>query len=121
MAAAGLLVLRVALAFVLIAHGPHVLIGCGASAGLGPGGLTATAAKYASEGLEPGGLIAALVGVVQVVGGFLLGIGLLARWASASTIVLLGLLLWKEQLQWGFYLNWAGDPGRGHGVEFSFL
>jgi putative oxidoreductase len=119
--AAGLFVLRMTLAFVLVSHGGHVLFGLASGGGLGPGGLATAAARYDAGGLQPGMLVAVIVGVVQFVSGMLIGLGLLARWASIATMALLLILLWKEQAQWGFYLNWALDPTRGHGMEFSIV
>lgn len=121
MASAGLFVLRVTLAFVLVSHGGHVLFGLGAGGGLGPGGIDQAAARFAAAGLEPGHLIAGIVGVVQFVGGLLIGLGLMSRWATLAAIGLQAILIWKQQAQWGFYMNWAGDVTRGHGMEFSIL
>ena len=121
MAAAGLFVLRVTLAFVLVSHGGHILFGLGAGGGLGPGGIDQAAARFAAAGLEPGHLIAGIVGVVQFVGGLLIGLGLLSRWATLAAIALQVMLIWKQQAQWGLYLNWTGDVTRGHGIEFSVL
>ena len=121
MSAAGLFVLRLVLAFVLISHGGHVLFGLGAGGGLGPGGLTTAAEHFKADGLEPAKLIAVLVGVIQLTGGVLIGLGLLSRWASLATIVLTAILLWKEHAKWGLYLNWTGDVTRGHGMEFSIF
>lgn len=121
MAAAGLFVLRVTLAFVLVSHGGHILFGLGAGGGLGPGGIDQAAARFEAAGLQPGHLIAGIVGVVQFVGGLLIGLGLLTRWAALATIGLQVILIWKVQAQWGFYMNWTGDVTRGHGIEFSIL
>ena len=121
MASAGLFILRVTLAFVLVSHGGHILFGLGAGGGLGPGGIDQAAARFAAAGLEPGHLIAGIVGVIQFVGGLLIGVGLLSRWAALAAIALQGILIWKLQAQWGFYLNWTGDVTRGHGMEYSIL
>ena len=106
MAAAGLFVLRVTLAFVLVSRGGHILFGLGSGTVMGPGGLDAAAAKYAALGLEPGMLVAVIAGVVQFVGGLLIAFGLLARWAALASIGLLAIFLWKEQADW-------------RGIEFS--
>jgi len=119
MTAAGLLVLRVTLAFVLVSHGGHVLFGFAAGGGLGPGGLNQATARFAAAGLEPGLLVAVIVGVVQFASGLLIGIGLMTRWATLATSALTAILLWKLHAPWGLYLNWVGDPTRGHGIEFS--
>jgi len=121
MFAAGLLVLRLTLAFVLISHGGHILFGLAEGGGLGAGGLAEATARFGKAGLEPGYLIALIVGVVQFVGGLLIAFGLLSRWATLATILLLLILMWKEQAQWGFYINWIGDPTRGNGMEFTIL
>jgi putative oxidoreductase len=121
MAAAGLFVLRLALAFVLVSHGGHVLFGLGAGGGLGPGGLGTAAEHYTKAGLEPGMLMAIIVGVVQLVAGVLVGLGLMSRWASLAAACLTAMLLWKEQAPWGLYINWVNDPTRGNGIEFSLV
>ena len=100
MAAAGLVVLRLTMAFVLVSRGGHILFGFGSSAGLGAGGLDAAAAKYTALGLEPGMLVAVIAGFVQFVGGLLIAIGLLARWAALAAVGLIAVLLWKEQATW---------------------
>ena len=99
-AAAGLFVLRLTMAFVLVSRGGNILFGLGSSAGLGAGGLDAAAAKYTALGLEPGMLVAAIAGIVQFVGGSLIAIGLLARWAALAAVGLIAIRLWKEQASW---------------------
>ena len=119
MNAAGLLVLRLIVAVVLIAHGSHQLFGAFASPAVGPGGLTTTAARFTTLGLEPGYPLAAMAGGIQLVSGGLIAIGLLARWAAIASMLYLGITIWKEQLRWGFFANWVINPERGHGVEIS--
>jgi putative oxidoreductase len=122
MTAIGLLLLRLVLAAVCVAHGAHALFGAfgGPGSGVGPGGLGQTAAQYTAMGL-PGFAVAVLAGLANLVGGLLLGVGYLTRWAAATLALLTGLLAWKSQLVWGFFLNWIGEPGRGHGMEFSIV
>ena len=121
MAGLGLVVLRVALAAVFAAHGAHILFGFGATPGIGLGGLQETARQYRELGLHPEFLLALLAGVIQFAGGLLLAFGILTRWAAVSLIGYLGIGIWKEHAQWGFFLNWIGTAGRGHGVEYSFV
>src|SRR5262245_43849589 len=121
MAALGLVVLRLTLATVLIAHGLHQLTGLFGGPGVGPGGLTTTAAYFTSIGLVPGFVAAVLAGCIQVLGGVLIAIGLLTRWASLAVVGYLGVLVWKDQSRWGFFVNWVLDPGRGHGFEYSIV
>ena len=76
MSATGLLLLRLTLAVVFVAHGTHTLFGSFGTpgSGIGPGGLNQTAAQFAAMGL-PGFPIAVLAGVTQVFGGALLAMG----------------------------------------------
>ncbi len=117
----GLLVLRLTLSVILVAHGAHQVFGLFASPGSGAGGLTNTAAYYARLGLEPGYTLAVLGGLIQLVGGLLVGLGLLTRWAALTVVAFLAMALWKDHARWGFFLNWVNDPTRGQGMEFSLL
>lgn len=116
----GLAVLRLVLAVVFVAHGTNVLFGAWAGPGIGPGGLQATAREYAALGLHPEFLLAVLAGVTQLVGGLLLAVGLLTRYASLALLVYVGFGIWKAHLQWGFFLNWMRAPQQGLGIEYSF-
>jgi putative oxidoreductase len=115
----GLAVLRLTLAVVFVAHGAHELFGVWAGPGVGPGGVQTSAAHFSALGLHPEMLIAVAAGLVQLVGGALLGIGWLARWASIALIAYLSIGVWKEQLKWGLFLNWTGTANQGHGLEYS--
>jgi putative oxidoreductase len=115
----GLAVLRLVLAVVFVAHGANILFGTWAGPGIGSGGLQATAQQYAALGLHPEFLLAVLSGVTQLLGGLLLAIGLLTRYASLALLVYIGLGVWKEHMQWGFFLNWTRNPQQGLGVEYA--
>ena len=121
MTAAGLLILRLTLAFVLISHGGHIVLGWFAGGGLGAGGLDHAAGRFEAAGLSPGYTMAVIIGGTQLVSGALIVIGVLARWAAGASLIVTTLLLWKLQAQWGFYLNWVNDSTRGHGTEFSLV
>ncbi len=121
MNAAGLLVLRLVVAVVLLAHGSHQVFGMFGGPGVGPGGLTTTAARFSTLGLEPGYPLAVMAGTVQLAAGGLMVIGLLTRWASIASALYLGIMIWKDQWRWGFFANWMIDPQRGHGVEISVM
>lgn len=121
MAAFGLLALRLTLAIVLVSHGAHKLFGTFGGAGMGPGGLAATAPYFNGAGLEPGLPMALLAGILQLIGGALLGAGLLTRAAAASLAGYYVLEVWNDSAKWGFFLNWTLDPTRGHGWEFAFV
>jgi putative oxidoreductase len=98
-----------------------VLFGLGSGGGLGTGGLSHSAARFAAAGLEPGYLIAAITGIVEFAAGVLIALGGLTRVAALAGMGIVGVLMWKLQTQWGFYLNWTNDATRGHGIEFSVV
>lgn len=115
----GLAVLRLVLAVVFVAHGANILFGAWSGPGIGPGGLQSTAREYEALGLQPAFLLAILAGVTQLIGGLLLSIGLLTRYAALALLAYVGLGIWKEHLQWGFFLNWIRSPQQGLGIEYS--
>jgi putative oxidoreductase len=121
MLALGLAILRLTLSIVFVIHGANKLFGFWGGPGVGPGGLASTASHFASLGLEPGVVMAVLAGVIQFVGGILLGFGFLTRWASAAILGYLLIGVWKEHAKWGFFLNWVNDPTRGQGMEYSVV
>jgi putative oxidoreductase len=121
MTSLGLAFLRLALAIVFVAHGANKLFGAFAGPGIGPGGLTSTAAYFASVDLQPASVLALLAALAQFVGGLLIGAGLLTRWAAVAGLAYIGVGMWKVHWQWGLFLNWTGAPGQGHGVEYSIV
>lgn len=121
MSATGLVLLRLALAAVCVAHGTHALFGWWSNSGIGPGGLTQEAAYLAAAGLKPAFPLAALSAVLQAGCGVLIGLGWFTRIAAIVQIVDVGLGTWTLHLKWGFFLNYANDPMRGHGVEYGLV
>jgi putative oxidoreductase len=121
MAGLGLVVLRLALSAAFVAHGANELFGAWSGPGVGPGGVHNTATLYTSLGLHPALLLAVVASVIQLVAGAMVGAGLLTRWAAGALVVYLGVGIWKAHLQWGFFLNWTGAPGRGQGIEYSVV
>lgn len=121
MAGLGLLILRLTLAVIFAAHGAHELFGFGAGPGVGPGGLSNTAALYGASGLHPEYVLAFTAGVLHLAGAFFLSIGMFTRWTTIVLVVDVAIGAWKIHLPWGFFLNWANVSGRGHGLEYSIL
>src|SRR5262249_36048377 len=117
----GLLILRLTLAAILAAHGAHELFGIGAGPGVGPGGLSNTAAQYAASGLHPEYILALAAGIIHLGGALLFIVGMLTRWAVLVLIVDVAIGAWKIHLPWGFFLNWSSTAGQGHGLEYSIL
>jgi putative oxidoreductase len=121
MAALGLLMVRLALAAVFVAHGLHKLAGLFAGPGVGAGGLEWTAATYAAMGLKPPLALAVAAALTQLIGGVCLAAGALARWAAGAILVYVVIGTWAEHRHWGFFLNWINEPGRGQGLEYSLV
>lgn len=121
MAPAGLLLLRVAIAIVLATHALHWLFGWFAGSGMGSGGLTATSLYFAAAGLGPAFTFVLACGSLQLAGALLLLAGWLTRIASVVLIVVELSKIAFDSARWGFFLNWALDPTRGHGMEFGFV
>jgi putative oxidoreductase len=121
LAGLGLLILRLTLAAILAAHGAHELFGVGAGPGIGPGGISNTAALYAASGLHPEYVLALAAGIIHLAGAFFLVIGMLTRFASIVLIADVAIGAWKAHLPWGFFLNWSNASGPGHGLEYSLL
>lgn len=121
MAPAAQLAVRLALAVVFMAHGAHWLFGTFAGSGIGPGGVVATTAFYAAAGISPAFLFTVIGGSAQLAGGLLTGAGLFTRSAAVTLAVVELVKVWFDSARWGFFLNWAGDPTRGQGMEYSFL
>jgi putative oxidoreductase len=116
-----MLLLRLALMLVFVAHGAHTLFGVFGGPGVGPGGLDNMAAELAGHGLGPSFLLAVMAGLIQFGGGLLLGVGYFARLAAwlLAGYVLAG--AWSMHVEWGFFLNWTGEGSRGHGLEYSLV
>jgi putative oxidoreductase len=116
-----MLVLRLALAVVFVAHGSHVLFGAWPGPGQGPGGLSHEAELLAAGGLTPAMPLAVLVGVLHLAGGLLIGFGWFARWVAAALAIDVAIGLWQLHLKWGFFLNYSNAPGQGHGIEYTVI
>jgi putative oxidoreductase len=121
MTASGLLVLRLMLALVLVAHGAHALFGVFAGPSIGPGGLSPATRYMAALGLTPAFALAAAGGVIQFAGGLLVGAGWFTRTSSAVVATYTTFMVFSDSARWGLFLNWRLDPTRGHGMEFALL
>lgn len=117
----GLFVLRLAVAVIFIAHGGNKLFGLFGGPGIGPGGLSLTAAFFSQIGLQPAFALATADAILELVGGVLLVFGFLTRWISIALAIAMGIAIWKVHYAWGFFMNWVGAPDRGQGMEFSIL
>ena len=116
MESAGPAVLRAVVGAMFVAHGVQKLF-----AMFGGGGLAGTAAYFESLGLAPGYPLAVAVGTTEFIGGLLLVAGALTRYACAGLMLVMLGAMWNVHLAHGFFMNWAGAAGAGHGVEFHLV
>jgi len=108
------LVVRVALGIVFVAHGGQKVFGW-----FGGYGLKATIGYFkTSLGVPPAA--AATAALIEVLGGLALLVGFLARPAALGIIVVMLVAIAKVHGRHGFFINFAGTPGKGHGFEFNF-
>jgi putative oxidoreductase len=108
--------LRLAVGAVFVAHGAQKLFGI-----WGGPGLARTASFFASLGLSPAYPLAVTVAGLEFAGGLLLILGGATFWVSLALAAEMAVAAWKVHYQNGFFLNWNGTPGRGHGIEFSLV
>jgi len=109
-------VLRLAVGAMFVAHGMQKLF-----AVWGGGGLSGTAAYFASLGLSPAYPLAVAVGVIEFAGGLLLLAGAFTRYVSVPLAAIMTAAIWTAHLPHGFFINWPLAAGRGHGVEFHLV
>ena len=112
----GLTALRLAVAAVFVAHGGQKLLGL-----WGGPGLDATTAYFGSLGLQPAYPLAILASGTELIGGILLILGWGTRWVSLALAIVMGVAIWKVHYVNGFFMNWSGTVGRGHGMEFNLV
>jgi putative oxidoreductase len=110
----GLLALRVGAGAVLAAHGTQKLLGW-----FGGGGLKATVQTF-QQYLKIPPAATTLAAFIECFGGLALIVGLLARPAAIGIIVIMLVAIAKVHGRYGFFINFAGTPGKGHGFEFNF-
>jgi putative oxidoreductase len=108
-----LLVLRLVLGLIMMAHGGQKLFGWFGGPGFGQ-----SVANFASGmGIPP--LLGGLSILVEFLAGAAVFVGLLTRLAALGLAVhqLVAALL--VHLPNGFFINWGLTPGQGHGIEMN--
>jgi putative oxidoreductase len=110
-----LLIIRLALGVVMMAHGAQKLFGW-----FGGPGFDQAVANFASGmGIPP--VLGGFSILVEFLAGLAVALGLLTRLAAlglAGHQVVAATLVHAAN---GFFMNWAGTPGRGHGVEMNLV
>lgn len=108
------LVVRIGLGVVFIAHGGQKVFGW-----FGGHGLRATITAF--QGMGVPAPAAAAAAFIELFGGLGMLVGLLARPAAVGLIVIMLVAIAKVHAQHGFFINFQGVPGKGHGFEFNFV
>jgi putative oxidoreductase len=107
------LVVRLALGIVFVAHGGQKVLGW-----FGGHGLRATVAAFKGMGVPaPAAVLAAFI---EFLGGVAMVLGFLVRPAAVGIIVVMLVAIAKVHARHGFFINFQGTPGKGHGFEFNF-
>ena len=106
---------RLALGVVFVAHGSQKVFGW-----FGGPGLKATIQMFQQymKVPPPATVTAALI---ELLGGLAMLLGLLARPAALGLIVVMLVAIVKVHGRHGFFINFSGTPGKGHGFEFNFV
>ena len=106
-----LLVVRLGLGVIFLAHGSQKVLGW-----FGGPGLGATVKMFRGMGVPPAAAV--LAAFIEFLGGLGMIVGLLARPAAVGIIVIMLVAIAKVHGQHGFFLN-LGVPGKGPGFEFN--
>lgn len=108
------LVVRLGLGVVFFAHGAQKVLGWFGGHGLG-------ATIKAFKGMGVPAAAAATAAVIEFLGGLAMLVGFLARPAALGLIVVMLVAIAKVHGRHGFFINFSGTPGKGHGYEFNFV
>jgi putative oxidoreductase len=109
-----MLVIRLALGIIFFAHGAQKVFGW-----FGGHGLKGTIG-YFQQALKIPAPLTVLDALTEFLGGVALIVGFLARPAAAGLIIVMLVAIAKVHGANGFFINWAMQPGKGHGFEMNF-
>lgn len=107
-----LLVLRVPLGIIFLAHGSQKLLGL-----FGGPGLSGTISGFQQMGIPP--ILTILAIIAEFGGGIGLLAGFLTRLSAGAIAAVMVVAAYQVHLANGFFLNAACTPGRGHGFEYN--
>jgi putative oxidoreductase len=114
-----LLVIRLTLGIIFIAHGGQKLFGIWG----GPCCASTTGLAVTIQTFEKNMGIPSFLTVLSAAAEFLCGIGvvvgLLTRFAAATLGVIMVVAMIEAHLPHGFFINWQLARGVGHGIEFN--
>jgi putative oxidoreductase len=110
-----MLVVRLGAGIVFFAHGAQKVFGW-----FGGPGLKATIQTFQNYmKIPPAATV--LAALIECFGGLALIVGLLVRPAAVGLIAVMLVAVVKVHGPNGFFINFAGTPGKGHGFEFNFV
>jgi len=110
-----MLVVRLGAGIVFFAHGAQKVFGW-----FGGPGLKATIQTFQNYmKIPPPATV--LAAFIECFGGLALIVGLLVRPAAVGLIVVMLVAVVKVHGRNGFFINFSGTPGKGHGFEFNFV
>lgn len=110
-----MLIVRLGAGIVFFAHGAQKVFGW-----FGGPGLKATIQTFQNYmKIPPAATV--LAALIECFGGLALIVGLLVRPAAVGLIVVMLVAVVKVHGPNGFFINFAGTPGKGHGFEFNFV
>lgn len=109
----GLLLLRISLGTIFIAHGSQKLLGAFGGQGLG------ATIKAFEEGLGIPPALTLLVVITEFAGGIAVVCGFLTRLAALGIASVMAVAIYMVHGANGFFLNARCVPGQGHGIEFN--
>ncbi len=112
-ASKSLLIVRVALGVIFFAHGAQKLFGW-----FGGPGLRGTIG-YFKQALGVPAPLTVLAALTECFGGLAVLVGVLARPAALGLIVVMLVAIATVHWRHGFFINWAMEPGKGHGFEMN--
>ncbi|HWP43435.1 MAG TPA: DoxX family protein [Blastocatellia bacterium] len=101
------LALRIMVAVIFIAHGAQKLFGI-----FGGYGIEGTAQFFEQLGINPGTFWAAIVGLIEFLGGIAVLLGLFTRYAATLLSIVMLVAIFKVHLPNGFFLP--------NGIEYAF-
>jgi putative oxidoreductase len=108
-----LLIIRLFLGIIFVAHGAQKVFGW-----FGGPGLKGTIGYFQSALHVPPAL-AVLAALTECFGGLAVFLGVLTRPAALGLIVVMVVAIATVHGRNGFFLNMSLEPGKGHGIEFN--
>jgi len=111
----GLLVARIALAWLFIYHGAYTLFGAFCGSGLHSATLFFAQVAH----LHPGGFFAAAAGITELVGGAAVGLGVFGRLGALGLVVVMVMAMITVTFSNGIMSTASNVSGHGGGYELN--